>query len=171
MTEPKAGTRLASNPGPGTRPANATLPLTARTATAARTNANRFMTATPRYFTGRVKREAAAADYELASMDDEAHFGGLFHQLTFGENRVGLRARYDVDVPPSDQGVPADPHLRAGMKRRDILVDAKLEASQVALDSDVLDRAGVEPSDAHFRALEEAVGGRHEHVQLVLAAG
>jgi predicted helicase len=30
-----------------------------------------FMTATPRYFTGRVKKEAQEADWEVASMDDE----------------------------------------------------------------------------------------------------
>jgi predicted helicase len=31
-----------------------------------------FMTATPRYFTGRVVREATEADFEVASMDNEA---------------------------------------------------------------------------------------------------
>ena len=30
-----------------------------------------FMTATPRYFTGRVRKEASEADWEIASMDDE----------------------------------------------------------------------------------------------------
>ena len=44
-----------------------------------------FMTATPRYFTDRVKRVAGEADYEVASMDDEASFGRVFHELTFGE--------------------------------------------------------------------------------------
>jgi superfamily II DNA or RNA helicase len=44
-----------------------------------------FMTATPRYFTGRVLRAAAAADYEVASMDDEAKFGTVFHRLSFRE--------------------------------------------------------------------------------------
>jgi predicted helicase len=44
-----------------------------------------FMTATPRYFTGRVLKAAQDADYEIASMDDEAMFGSVFHKLSFGE--------------------------------------------------------------------------------------
>lgn len=44
-----------------------------------------FMTATPRYFTGRVIREAKVADFEIASMDDEAVFGRVFHRLTFAQ--------------------------------------------------------------------------------------
>jgi predicted helicase len=44
-----------------------------------------FMTATPRYFTGRVKKAAQDADWEVASMDDEARFGSVFHRLAFGE--------------------------------------------------------------------------------------
>jgi superfamily II DNA or RNA helicase len=44
-----------------------------------------FMTATPRYFTGRVLKAAQDADYEIASMDDEAKFGTVFHKLSFGE--------------------------------------------------------------------------------------
>ncbi len=42
-----------------------------------------FMTATPRYFTGRVKKRAAELEYELASMDDESRFGPVFHRLPF----------------------------------------------------------------------------------------
>ena len=44
-----------------------------------------FMTATPRYFTGRVLKEAKQADYEVASMDDHTRFGEVFHRLTFSE--------------------------------------------------------------------------------------
>lgn len=44
-----------------------------------------FMTATPRYFTGRVLSAAMEVDYEVASMDDETRFGAVFHQLTFSE--------------------------------------------------------------------------------------
>jgi predicted helicase len=43
------------------------------------------MTATPRYFTGRVVREANNADFEVASMDDEAAFGPVLHRLGFAE--------------------------------------------------------------------------------------
>jgi superfamily II DNA or RNA helicase len=44
-----------------------------------------FMTATPRYFTGRVRRAAQEADWEVASMDDVAKFGPVLHRLSFGE--------------------------------------------------------------------------------------
>jgi superfamily II DNA or RNA helicase len=44
-----------------------------------------FMSATPRYFTGRVVREAKEADFEVASMDDSDTFGPVFHSLSFGE--------------------------------------------------------------------------------------
>ena len=44
-----------------------------------------FMTATPRYFTGRIQRAAEEADFEIASMDDEAVFGPVFHRLTFAQ--------------------------------------------------------------------------------------
>ena len=44
-----------------------------------------FMTATPRYFTGRVKKAAGEQEMEIASMDDEAVFGPVVHSLTFGE--------------------------------------------------------------------------------------
>ena len=52
-----------------------------------------FMTATPRYFTGRVLKAAQEADFEVASMDDEAKFGTVFHRL---------------DVRRGDQTGPAD---------------------------------------------------------------
>jgi superfamily II DNA or RNA helicase len=44
-----------------------------------------FMTATPRYFTGRVLKAAQEADYEVASMDDQKKFGPVFHRLSFGD--------------------------------------------------------------------------------------
>jgi hypothetical protein len=42
-----------------------------------------FTTATPKYFTGRVKKEAKEADWEVASMDEEENFGGVLHRLSF----------------------------------------------------------------------------------------
>ncbi len=57
------------------------------------------MTATPRYFTGRVKKRAAELEYELASMDDESRFGPVFHRLTFDAAiRDGLLTDYQVVV-------------------------------------------------------------------------
>lgn len=44
-----------------------------------------LMTATPRYYTGRVIKAAQEADYEIASMDDETKFGPVFHRLSFGD--------------------------------------------------------------------------------------
>ncbi|CAA0096105.1 UvrABC system protein B [Mycolicibacterium vanbaalenii] len=54
-------------------------------ATAIRGKRRLFMTATPRYFTGRVLREAKEADYEIASMDDPGRFGNVLHRLSFSE--------------------------------------------------------------------------------------
>jgi hypothetical protein len=44
-----------------------------------------FMTATPRYFTGRVIKEAKESDFEVASMDDHQVFGPVFHTLSFSD--------------------------------------------------------------------------------------
>jgi superfamily II DNA or RNA helicase len=44
-----------------------------------------FMTATPRYFTGRIRKRAGEEDHEIASMDDEATFGPVLHRLAFSE--------------------------------------------------------------------------------------
>ena len=44
-----------------------------------------FMTATPRIFTKRLKTAAREGDFEVASMDDEDHFGNVFHWLGFTE--------------------------------------------------------------------------------------
>jgi superfamily II DNA or RNA helicase len=44
-----------------------------------------FMTATPRYYTGRLRKEASEADWEIASMDDETQFGVVLHRLSFSE--------------------------------------------------------------------------------------
>lgn len=58
-----------------------------------------FMTATPRYFTGRVLKAAQEAEYEYASMDDEAAFGPVFHKLGFGAAiERGLLTDYQVSI-------------------------------------------------------------------------
>ena len=43
-----------------------------------------FMTATQRYYTGRLVNAAREDDHDVASMDDETVFGPVFHRLTFG---------------------------------------------------------------------------------------
>jgi superfamily II DNA or RNA helicase len=58
-----------------------------------------FMTATPRYFTGRVLKAAEEAEFEYASMDDEAKFGKVFHRLSFGEAiKRNLLTDYQVAI-------------------------------------------------------------------------
>lgn len=44
-----------------------------------------FMTATPRYLSGRIKNAAAQADIQITSMDDPSVFGPEFHSLSFGQ--------------------------------------------------------------------------------------
>ena len=57
------------------------------------------MTATPRVYTPRVRREAGQLDVEVASMDDEAVFGPVLHRLTFGEGiERDLLSDYQVVV-------------------------------------------------------------------------
>ena len=56
-----------------------------------------FMTATPRFFTGKIVREAQQRDFEIASMDDESKFGPVFHRLGFSE-AIGLKQLTDYQV-------------------------------------------------------------------------
>jgi superfamily II DNA or RNA helicase len=44
-----------------------------------------FMTATPRFYTPQVRREAGQLGVEVASMDNEQVFGPVLHRLSFGE--------------------------------------------------------------------------------------
>jgi predicted helicase len=50
-----------------------------------RANTRLFTTATPRYFGKAIKDEANARDLAVLGMDDEAVFGPVVHQLTFGQ--------------------------------------------------------------------------------------
>lgn len=95
-----------------------------------------FMTATPRYFTGRIVREAKAADYEVASMDDEAKFGTVFHRLPFGEAiERDLLTDYQVVVVGVD-----DATYREWVERGELVIldrsvktDARTLAGQIGL--------------------------------------
>jgi superfamily II DNA or RNA helicase len=58
-----------------------------------------FMTATPRFFTHRVRQRAHGAGVEVSSMDDVAIFGAEFHRLSFAQAiRRGLLTDYQVAV-------------------------------------------------------------------------
>jgi superfamily II DNA or RNA helicase len=68
-----------------------------------------FMTATPRFFTGRVMQEAEQADFEVASMDDESRFGPVFHRLGFAEAiERELLTDYQVVVVGVDDAIYLD---------------------------------------------------------------
>lgn len=65
-----------------------------------------YMTATPRLFKPEVKNAAKEKDAVLASMDDQAIFGPIFHRLGFGEAvSLNLLTDYKVVVlaVPEDQ--------------------------------------------------------------------
>ena len=67
--------------------------------TAIRARRRLFMTATPRYYTPRIRREVEEMDYQIASMDDPEKFGPVFHQLPFGEAiDRGLLSDYQVAI-------------------------------------------------------------------------
>ena len=95
-----------------------------------------FMTATPRYFTGRVVREAKEADFEVASMDDEAKFGPVFHRLGFAEAiERDLLTDYQVAIIGVDDATYRDWAQRGRFVTLDgtKVTDARTLAGQIGL--------------------------------------
>jgi superfamily II DNA or RNA helicase len=95
-----------------------------------------FMTATPRYFTGRVVREAREADFEVASMDDPGTFGPVFHRLTFGEAiERDLLSDYQVAVIGVDDATYREwaEHGRFVTLDGKAVTDARSLAGQIGL--------------------------------------
>ncbi len=95
-----------------------------------------FMTATPRYFTGRVVREAQEADFEIASMDNEAAFGPVFHRLGFAEAiERALLTDYQVVVVGVDDATYRDWAQRGRFVTLDgtKVTDARTLAGQIGL--------------------------------------
>ena len=95
-----------------------------------------FMTATPRYFTGRVLKAAQEADLEVASMDDTSKFGTVFHRLTFGEAiKRDLLTDYQVAVVGVDNDTYLDWAERATLVTLDgkKVTDARTLAGQIGL--------------------------------------
>ncbi|MFC8316370.1 Helicase associated domain protein [Gordonia sp. NPDC057258] len=95
-----------------------------------------YMTATPRYFTGRVVRAAKEADFELASMDNVKKFGTTFHRLTFGEAiKRDLLTDYRVVIVGVDDATYKDWAERGTLVTRDgeKLTDARTLAGQIGL--------------------------------------
>jgi predicted helicase len=95
-----------------------------------------FMTATPRFFTGRVREEARVADWELASMDDETRFGAVLHRLSFGAAiKRGLLSDYQVAVIGVSDSTYRDYAERGVFVTIDgeVVTDARTLASQIGL--------------------------------------
>ncbi len=93
------------------------------------------MTATPRFFTGRVVREAKEADFEVASMDDPDTFGPVFHRLTFGEAiDRDLLSDYQVAVIGVDDATYREWAKRGRLVTLDgtAVTDARRIAGQIA---------------------------------------
>jgi superfamily II DNA or RNA helicase len=95
-----------------------------------------FMTATPRYFTGRLLREAREADFEVVSMDDHRAFGPVFHRLGFSEAIArGLLSDYRVVVIGIDHSTYRDwvKHRQLVTTNGTVVTDARTLASQIGL--------------------------------------
>ncbi|MFH1329669.1 MAG: DEAD/DEAH box helicase family protein, partial [Actinomycetota bacterium] len=97
----------------------------------------RFMTATPRFFTGRVLKAAEEADLEVASMDDVEHYGPVFHRLTFGD-AIGrdLLSDYRVVIVGVDDPMVATMAQEGRLVRLDGLdahTDARTLAAHIGL--------------------------------------
>jgi superfamily II DNA or RNA helicase len=95
-----------------------------------------FMTATPRYYTPRVRHEAGQLDVDVASMDDEAAFGPVLHRLTFGEAiERDLLSDYQVVVVGVDDDTYAGYAERGEFVTRDgtKITDARTLAGQIGL--------------------------------------
>ena len=94
------------------------------------------MTATPRYFTGRVSREAKEADFEIASMDNEEKFGPVFHRLGFAEAiKLKLLTDYQVAVVGVDDATYRDWAEQGGFVTLDgnEVTNARTLAGQIGL--------------------------------------
>lgn len=95
-----------------------------------------FMTATPRYYTGRLRKEASAADWDIASMDDEQKFGPVLHRLTFAQAvEQDLLSDYQVVVVGVSDTTFKEMAQRATFVTADgeMITDARTLASQLGL--------------------------------------
>jgi hypothetical protein len=103
---------------------------------AIKTRRRLFMTATPRYFTGRVLKAAQEVDLEVASMDDQNKFGLVFHRLTFGDAiKRDLLTDYQVAVVGVDDATYKQWAETGTLVTRDgkKITDARTLAGQIGL--------------------------------------
>jgi predicted helicase len=95
-----------------------------------------FITATPRIFTKRIKTAAREGDFEVASMDDEAHFGKVFHRLGFAEAiERELLTDYQVAIVGVDDATYLEWTQRGRFVTIDgsVITDARAIAGQIGL--------------------------------------
>jgi superfamily II DNA or RNA helicase len=95
-----------------------------------------FMTATPRYFTGRVVKEAKEEDFEVASMDNTELFGEELHRFGFRDAIERKRLTdYQVVVVGVDDATYRDWAQRGRFVTRDgvEVTDARTLAGQIGL--------------------------------------
>lgn len=94
-----------------------------------------FMTATPRYYTGRTIKAAQESEMEVASMNDPAKFGEVFHRLGFGEAiQRGLLTDYQVAIVGVDDASYREWAANGIHVRRDgKTTDARTLAGQIAV--------------------------------------
>lgn len=95
-----------------------------------------FMTATPRFFTGRVIKAAGDEDLEVASMDDETLFGRVFHRLGFSKAiRRDLLTDYQVTIVGVDDATYRAYAEKGTLVTRDgeEITDARSLAGQIGL--------------------------------------
>ena len=95
-----------------------------------------FMTATPRYYTGRLRKEASEADWAVASMDDETRFGPVLHRLSFAQAiDQGLLSDYQVAVVGVSDSTYRDYADRGVFVTLDgeVMTDARTLARQLGL--------------------------------------
>lgn len=95
-----------------------------------------FMTATPRYFTGRVIKAAGDEELEVASMDDATKFGLVFHRLGFGEAiSRSLLTDYQVAIVGVDDATYRAYAEKGTLVTRDgeKITDARSLAGQIGL--------------------------------------
>ena len=102
------------------------------------------MTATPRYFTGSVIREASTIDYEVATMNNEGQYGPVFHRLSFGEAiSRDLLTDYQVAIIAVDKAEYREMAEKAtwvtseGMNARSYLLAAQISLAKGMRDHDL----------------------------------
>ena len=95
-----------------------------------------FMTATPRFYKPELRKKAEGCDLQIASMDDEKHFGPSFHALSFSKAiELELLSDYQVAIVVIDNPTYKKYADRGKFVSTDgtSIVDARTLASHIAV--------------------------------------